>query len=162
MTEFQYWWQLLVVVARRLCSKIEDVGGKTAKTVINITKLSSTHFVSNIDVAEFDGLDNPVVFSTGSMIFNRVASINGPSNSASIIFSTVITSFTVSISWPSGKSVVALIPRPVSGKSAISMPSFLTLNDLSWHFSAKIVHLLLDSLFRLLPFLSLQVFSYTE
>ena len=58
----------------------------------------------------------------------------GPSNSASIILSIVITSFTVSISWPSDKSAVALIPRPVFGKSDISMPSFLILNDLLWNF----------------------------
>ena len=38
VTEFRYWWHLLVT----------DVGNKIGQTVANISKLSSTYFVSNI------------------------------------------------------------------------------------------------------------------
>ena len=47
VTEFRYWWHLLDVDAQRLCYERMLVT-KTAKTVTNISKLSATHFVSNI------------------------------------------------------------------------------------------------------------------
>ena len=49
VTEFRYWWHLLVVGARSLCwRRYRDPVTKTAKTVINISKLLPTHLVSNI------------------------------------------------------------------------------------------------------------------
>ena len=50
-----------IVSARRQCEKIEDVGDKTAKTVTNISKLSPTEFVSNIDVTDRSKMDHDFV-----------------------------------------------------------------------------------------------------
>ena len=48
MTQFRSWWHHFYVGARRFCKSIVDVGDQMDRAVTNISKLSPTHFVSNI------------------------------------------------------------------------------------------------------------------